>query len=100
MRAETKFIRTIKKIAQDEKFQQQYTIDNEKNFIRKRKLSFSDTILYTIGNTRGPSCLEAYKFGEATKCGPISDVAIRKAREKIDPKAFYELFLRTVDVVP
>lgn len=100
MKAETKFIRTIKKIAQDEKFQQQYTIDNEKNFIRKRKLSFSDTILYTIGNTRGPSCLEAYKFGEATKCGSISDVAIRKAREKIDPKAFYELFLRTVDVVP
>ena len=100
MKPETKFIRTIKKITQEEKFQKQYTIDNEKNFIRERKLSFSDTILYTIGNTRSSSCLEAYKFCEAIKCESISDVAIRKARTKIDSKAFYELFLRTADIVP
>ena len=100
MKPETKFIRTIKKITQEEKFQKQYTIDNEKNFIRERKLSFSDTILYTIGNTRSSSCLEAYKFCEAIKCDSISDVAIRKARTKIDSKAFYELFLRTADIVP
>lgn len=100
MKPETRFIRAVKKIAQDEKFQKQYTIDSERNFIRDRKLSFSDTILYTIGNTRGPAGLEAYKFSEAIKCDSISDVAIRKARAKIDPNAFYELFLRTADVVP
>lgn len=100
LKPETKFLRIVKKTIEEEKFQKQYTIDNERNFIRDRKLSFSDTILYTIGNTRGSSCLEAYKFCEAINCDSISDVAIRKARAKIAPEAFYELFLRTAEAVP
>ena len=100
MKPETRFIRTIKKIAQDENFQKQYTMNSEVNFTRNRKLSFSDTILYTLGNIRSSACLEADRFCEAANCGPVSDVAIRKARSKIMPEAFYELFLRTADVVP
>lgn len=100
MKPETRFIRTVKKIAQDESFQKEHIIKNEVNFTRNRKLSFSDTILYTLGNIRSSACLEADRFCKAANCGPVSDVAIRKARSKIEPKAFYELFLRTADVVP
>lgn len=100
MKPETRFIRTVKKIAQDETFQKHYTFDNDVNFTRRRKLSFADAILYTIGSTRSSACLEADRFCDASNCGPISDVAIRKARSKIDPDAFYELFLRTAEVVP
>lgn len=100
MKPETRFIRTVKKLTQDEKFQKQYIIKNDVNFTRTRKLSFSDTILYTLGNIRSSACLEAYRFCEAANCDTITDVAIRKARSKIMPEAFYELFLRTADVVP
>lgn len=100
MKVETKFIRTIKKIVQDESFQKRHIFDKEINFTRTRKLSFSDTILYTLGNTRGPAYLEADRFCDAANSGPVSDVAIRKARAKISPEAFYELFLLTGEVVP
>lgn len=100
MKPETRFIRTVKKIAQDENFQKAYILEPEVSFTRNRKLSFSDTILYTLGNTRSSACLEADRFCDAANCASISDVAIRKARAKIDPGAFYELFLRTAEVVP
>ena len=57
------------------------------------------TMLTAIGNCRGPSYLEAERFSNAAGC-KVSDTAIRKARAKIDPEAFYELFQRTAAVVP
>lgn len=100
MRAETKYLREIKKIVEEESFQHRYTLNSSVNFIRHRKLDFASTMLATIGNCRGPAYLEAERFSEAANCGPISDTAIRKARAKIDPEAFEELFLRTAALVP
>lgn len=56
-------------------------------------------MLTAIGNCRGPAYLEAERFSNAAGCR-VSDTAIRKARAKIDPEAFYELFQRTAAVVP
>lgn len=52
MKAETRFIRQIQKMASDVEFQSKHVRDGEKDFKRTRKLTFSDVIMYTIGNTR------------------------------------------------
>ena len=64
------------------------------DFTQNRKLVFAGTMLTAIGNCRGPAYLEAEWFSEAAGY-KVSDTAIRKARAKIDPEAFYELFQRT-----
>ena len=99
MKAETKYLREIKKIVAEEAFQERYTRNKEVDFTRNRKLGFSGTMLTAIGTCRGPAYLEAERFSNAAGCR-VSDTAIRKARAKIDPEAFYELFQRTVAVVP
>nr|DAL72228.1 MAG TPA: hypothetical protein [Caudoviricetes sp.] len=58
MKAETRFIRQIQKMASDVEFQSKHVRDGEKDFKRTRKLTFSDVIMYTIGNTRSPLELE------------------------------------------
>lgn len=62
MKAETRFIRQIQKMASDVEFQSKHVRDGEKDFKRTRKLTFSDVIMYTIGNTRSPLELEAQRF--------------------------------------
>lgn len=94
MKAETKYLREIKKIVAEEAFQERYTRNKEVDFTRNRKLGFAGTMLTAIGTCRGPAYLEAEWFSEAAGC-KVSDTAIRKARAKIDPEAFYELFQRT-----
>ena len=99
MKAETRYLRKIKGIVSEEAFQERYTRNREVDFTRNRKLNFAGTMLAVIGNCRGPAYLEAERFSEAAGC-KVSDTAIRKARAKIDPRAFYELFQRTAEVVP
>ena len=48
MKAETRFIRQIQKMASDVEFQSKHVRDGEKDFKRTRKLTFSDVIMYTI----------------------------------------------------
>ena len=48
MKAETKFIRQIQKMASDVEFQSKHIRNSEKDFKRTRKLTFSDVIMYTI----------------------------------------------------
>lgn len=100
MRPETRYLRAVKKIAAEADFRERYIIEPGKNFTRNRKLDFPAAIMATIGNCRGSAYLEADRFSEAANCGPVSDTAIRKARAKIDPAAFYELFLRAAAVAP
>ena len=64
MKAETRFIRQIQKMASDVEFQSKHVRDGEKDFKRTRKLTFSDVIMYTIGNTRSPLELEAQRFSK------------------------------------
>lgn len=100
MRAETKYIREIQKTAESLEFQKRHVENAEKDFKRKRKMSFSDIIMYTIGNTRSSLGLEAERFAKELKCGGITGAAICKARQKVKYTAFQELFEKTAEGSP
>lgn len=99
MKAETRFIRQIQRTARDEEFQSKHIRDAEKDFKRTRKLTFSDVIMYTIGNTRSPLELEAQRFSKYLAADEISGAALCKARQKIKYTAFEELFEQTAVTV-
>ena len=100
MRSETRFIKQIQKAANDRAFQEKHTENAKTNFKRKRKMGFSDTIMYTIGNTRSSIGLEAERFSKHIAADKISGVAICKARQKIKYTAFKELFELTAQSAP
>ncbi len=91
MKAETKIVRAIQKAAKDEKFQKRHIKNVEKDFIRTRKIGFSDVIMYTIANTKSPGAQEARRFSKQIR-KDISAAAICNARKKISYTAFEELF--------
>ena len=49
MKAETRFIRQIQKMASDVEFQSKHVRDGEKDFNGQENFTFSDVIMYTIG---------------------------------------------------
>lgn len=100
MKAETQFIRQIQKMAKDTEFQKKHVTNAEKDFHRKRKISFPDIINYTIGNTRGPLELEAERFTKYLKADEISGAAVCKARQKVKYTAFEEIFEQTAAQAP
>lgn len=100
MKAETRFIREIQKMASDSGFQNKHVRDAEKDFKRTRKLRFSDIIMYTIGNTRSPLELEAERFAKHLAAYEISGAALCKARQKVKYTAFEELFEQTAVTAP
>lgn len=100
MKTETRFIRQIQKMANDIEFQNKHIREAEKDFRRTRKLTFSDVIMYTIGNTRSPLELEAQRFSKHLKTDEISGAALCKARQKIKYTAYEELFEQTAVTSP
>lgn len=100
MKAETRFIRQIQKTVNDKGFQRNHVSNSEKDFIRSRKLTFSDVIMYTIGNTRNSIGLEADRFLKHIAAEEISGAAVCKARKKIKYTAFKELFEQTAAISP
>lgn len=100
LKAATKLITEVKKLAACEEFQSRHIMDPEKDFKRNRKLSFSDIVMYTIGNTKGPIGYEAERFLKYIDCEKISAAAICKARKKINYTAFQELFEASAKVSP
>ena len=95
MKAETKFIRQIQKLSEDEEFQKRHIRNTEKDFKRTRKLKFSDVIMYSIGNTKSSLELEAEKFSKYIEADSVSGAALCKARQKVNYTAFEELFETT-----
>lgn len=100
MKAETRFIRQIQKMANEKEFQNKYVTNADKDFKRTRKLTFSDVIMYTIGNTRSPLELEAERFSKHLTADEISAAALCKARQKIKYTAYEELFKQTAATSP
>lgn len=100
MEAATEFIKEIQKISKSSEFQTRHTVKPEKNFIRQRKLSFSDVIMYTIGNSRGTIGLNAERFTKYIKEEEISSAAVCKSRKKVQYTAFQELFEKTAETAP
>jgi len=81
-------------------FKNKYVINANKDFKRTRKLTFSDVIMYTLGNTRSPLELEAKRFSKHLTEDDISGAALCKARQKIKYTAFEELFEETAATSP
>lgn len=100
MKAETRFIRQIQKQSENKEFQNKHIRDAEKDFRRTRKLNFSDIIMYTIGNTKSSTELEAERFSRHIESGKISSAALCKARQKVKYTAFKELFETTAEASP
>lgn len=100
MKAETRFIRQIQKTVNDKRFQRNHVSNREKDFIRSRKLTFSDVIMYNIENTRNPIGLEADRFLKYITAEEISGAALCKARKKVKYTAFEELFEQTAVISP
>ena len=99
MKAETKFIRQIQKLSEDEEFQKRHIRNIEKDFKRTRKLRFSDVIMYSIGNTKSPLELEAEKFSKYIEADSVMG-RLCKARQKVNYTAFEELFETTAASSP
>jgi hypothetical protein len=55
MKAETKFIRKIQKLSENEEFQKRHIRNTEKDFKRTSKLRFSDVIMYSSRTENGPA---------------------------------------------
>lgn len=98
MKTETRFIREIQKTANKKDFQREHIENPQKDFTRSRKLTFSDIIMYTIGNTRSPIELEAEHFSKYIPADEISTAALCKARQKVKYTAFKELFKQTAQI--
>lgn len=99
MKESRKIIKKIKEVSQNNEFKEQHTINKGKNFVRQRKISFSDIIMYEIANTRNPIAIEAERFSSCIG-KDVSSAALCKARQKISYTAFKELFEITSKICP
>lgn len=89
--AETMMERT-KKLIRNGDFQREHVANPQRDFIRRRKLGFPETMIYVLGNCRESMELNAEKFAEAAKLESVSAAALCKARAKIGWEAFREVF--------
>lgn len=70
------------------------------DFIRTRKLSFSDIILFVIGLSNTSFDFEKINFCNCANIDSISTAALSKARDKINFSAFRELLTTTQQLIP
>lgn len=67
---------------------------HEKDFTRKRKLDFPETVLFILSNTRKSLQSSLYTFFDEMKIHQetYTKQAFSKGRQRINPEAFHELF--------
>ena len=95
-----KIMEKTKERIRDKSFQREYTVNAERDFIRKRKLGFPEMMAYILGNCRENMELNAEKFAEAAKMESVSGAALCKARAKIRWEAFREIFEECAALCP
>ena len=101
MKAETRFIRQIQKMASDVEFQSKHIRDGEKRFqADKKTYVFRCYHVHNQGIQRSPLELEAQRFSKYLTADEISGAALCKARQKIKYTAFEELFEQTAASAP
>jgi hypothetical protein len=93
-----KMLRIIREEPESAEFVKRYKV-REKDFIRKRKLKFSDIVNFVIGNTGMCLDYEVMNFGDETGIN-VSPAAVSKARSKVSFRAFEELFQKTAKEIP
>jgi len=95
-----KMMERTKELIRNESFQREHAANSERDFIRKRKLGFYETMIYVLGNCRESMELNAEKFAEAAKLESVSAAALCKARAKIVWEAFQEVFEQCAALAP
>ncbi len=70
-----KIINQIQKLINDDNFKTQYKT-KETDFIRNRKINFSDTVLFVIGLSNTSFDFERIKFCHVTNIESISNAAL------------------------
>lgn len=94
-----KIINQIKKSANDETFKAKYKT-KETDFIRMRKMSFSDTVLFVIGLSNTSFDFERINFCQSANIEGISNAALSKVRDKVKYSAFRALLTQTQELIP
>ena len=89
-----------KELIRKEGFQREHVANPQRDFIRRRKLGFPETMIYVLGNCRESMELNAEKFAEAAKLESVSAAALCKARAKIGWEAFREVFEECAALAP
>lgn len=92
-------INTIQKLIVKDDFQNTHK-SKATDFIRTRKLSFSDVILFVIGLSNTSFDFERINFCNTANIDSISNAALSKARDKINFSAFRELLTKTQQLIP
>ena len=92
-------IKTIQKIILKEEFKNTYK-SKPTDFVRTRKLNFSDVVLFVIGLSNTSFDFERINFCKSANIDNISNAALSKARDKIKFSAFRELLSKTQQVIP
>lgn len=92
-------INTVQKLIVKDEFQNAHK-SKPTDFIRTRKLSFSDVILFVIGLSNTSFDFERINFCNCANIDSISNAALSKARDKINFSAFRELLFKTQQLIP
>jgi len=93
-----KMLGIIREEAKSKEFAERYR-SSEKDFVRNRKIGFSDIVNFVIGNTGMSLDFEVLKFCEG-RGNVVSAAAISKARNKVSYLAFETLFRKTAKEIP
>ena len=94
-----KIINQIQKLVNNDNFKTQYK-RKETDFIRNRKINFSDIVLFITGLSNTSFDFERIKFCHVANIGSISNAALSKARDKVNFSAFRELLVHTQKLIP
>lgn len=92
-------IKQIQKLVNDDNFKTQYKT-KETDFIRNRKIDFSDTVLFVLGLSNTSFDFERINFCKVANIENVSNAALSKARDKVKFSAFRELLKQTQKLVP
>lgn len=92
-------IKTIQKLISENEFKNTHKAKTT-DFIRTRKLSFSDVVLFVIGLSNTSFDFERINFCKSANIDSISNAALSKARDKIKFSAFRELLFKTQQIIP
>ena len=94
-----KVIEAIKKTVKEENFITRHKT-SEKDFTRKRKLGFSEIVLFVLGLSNSCLDFERHCFCDVFKIEEVSNAALCKARDKVKFTAFKELLADTQKIIP
>ena len=94
-----KAINLIQKLVNDGTFKLQRK-RKETDFIRNRKINFSDIVIFVSGLSNTSFDFERINFCHVASIESVSNAILSKARDKVNFSAFRELLVHTQKLIP